>query len=161
LSAVEKVNEAQKGVFIGKILDYFSDKIKTIKIAFWGLAFKANTDDIRESPSLAVLSSLQKEGAFIQIYDPEAEANTKKYFAPSKQMIYCDSAKASLENVDALVICTDWDEFKNFDYSPLKNSSCKVIFDGRNILHEKEILALGLDYFSVGKKPCYHQNGEK
>ena len=160
LEAIENINQNQRERFTEKILNYFNYKLENKKIAIWGLAFKANTDDIRQAPSLDIIRKLQKQGANLFLYDPEAIENTKKVLLEDKKIFYCSSSLESLQKIDALVICTEWDEFKNFDYFVLTKLPCKVIFDGRNILNSKEVIALGLDYFSIGNQPSYSkENG--
>ena len=150
LKSVEEINIKQKKLFIKKIFDYFKGELRGKKIAIWGLAFKENTDDIRGAPSIDILTQLKKYGAILNCYDPKAQKNMQKKIAASKQVFYFKKAHDSLCDIDALIICTEWNEFKNFDFSLLKNNSCQVIFDGRNILHKKKIEALNIDYIAVG-----------
>ena len=150
LKSVEEINIKQKKLFIKKIFDYFKGELRGKKIAIWGLAFKENTDDIRGAPSIEIITQLKKYGAILNCYDPEAQKNMQKKIPASKQVFYFNKAHDSLCDINALVVCTRWDEFKNFDFSLLKNNSCQVIFDGRNILYKKKIEALNMDYIAVG-----------
>ena len=152
LQAVEAINEEQKIRFTRRIKDYFIGNLKGKKIGVWGLAFKENTSDIRESPCIKIIEFLKKQSSILHLYDPKAQKKMQKIFPAKKNIIYFDDIFASLQNIDALVIGTNWDQFKNFDYSILKNTSCKAIFDGKNILAPQEILSFGIDYIAVGKK---------
>ena len=150
LKSVEDINKKQKELFLKKIFDYFKGELRGKKIAIWGLAFKKNTDDIRGAPSIEIITQLKKYGAILHLYDPEAQKNMQKKIPASKQVFYFNKAHDSLCDINALVVCTKCDEFKNFDFSLLKNNSCQVIFDGRNILYKKKIKALNMDYIAVG-----------
>lgn len=150
LKAVEKVNELQKLHLVSKIRSYYSDKIKGRRFALWGLAFKPNTDDIREAPALYLIEALLAEGATLTVFDPEAMSNTRKLIGD--KVAYAESQYDALNNADALIIATEWSEFRTPDFeminSRLKN---KVIFDGRNLFDVKYISALGYHYESIGR----------
>jgi UDPglucose 6-dehydrogenase len=150
LNAVMEVNERQKLHLLPKIKTYFDGKLEGKRFAFWGLAFKPNTDDIREAPSLYLVDALIKEGASITAFDPEAMNNVKQLIGD--KIAYADSQYAALKGADALVIATEWNEFRTPDFlkmvSSLKN---KVIFDGRNLFDVAAIRELGFHYESIGR----------
>ena len=151
LDAVMEINEKQKLHLIPKIKAYFHDDLKGKKIAIWGLAFKPNTDDIREAPALAIIEALLQEGAVITAYDPEAMNNVKGILGD--KINYAERQYDALQDADALVIATEWSEFRTPDFdnmvSLLKN---KVIFDGRNLFDLAKMKELGFYYVSVGRK---------
>ena len=151
LDAVMEINEKQKLHLIPKIKAYFHDDLKGKKIAIWGLAFKPNTDDIREAPALAIIEALLQEGAVITAYDPEAMNNVKGILGD--KINFAERQYDALQDADALVIATEWSEFRTPDFynmvSLLKN---KVIFDGRNLFDLAKMKELGFYYVSVGRK---------
>ena len=151
LGAVMDVNEKQKTIILPKIKDYFGGNLKGKKIALWGLAFKPDTDDIREAPSLYIIEELLKEGVTITAYDPEAMNNVKNLLG-NKISFALDEYDA-LRDADALLIATEWRLFKNPDFekvsSLLKN---KVIFDGRNLYGIDQMRELGYFYSSIGRE---------
>jgi len=150
LKAVENVNEAQKLHLVPKIKAYFNNDLKGKHFALWGLSFKPNTDDIREAPALYLIDVLTAEGATVTAYDPEAMVNTKR--AIGDKIKYAENQYTALDNADALIIATEWSEFRTPDFeminSRLKN---KVIFDGRNLFEVKYITDLGYHYVSIGR----------
>ncbi len=152
LTLVDKVNKEQKKVLVTKILSHFDNDIKDKKFAIWGLAFKPNTDDMREAPSVVIIKELLKQGAKVSAYDPAAIENTKFYL--QDKIEYSDDQYAVLENADALLILTEWNEFRNPDFkkieSLLKN---KLIFDGRNIFDVDKMVEERFTYYSIGRKP--------
>ncbi len=151
LDAVMEINEKQKLHLIPKIKAYFNNDLKGKKIAIWGLAFKPNTDDIREAPALSIIDALLDEGVVITAYDPEAMNNVKVLFA--NKMNFAEHQYDALHDADALVIATEWSEFRTPDFgkmvSLLKN---KVIFDGRNLFDLNKMEELGFHYESVGRR---------
>ncbi|MEY2917727.1 MAG: hypothetical protein RIS73_1441 [Bacteroidota bacterium] len=151
LEAVMDVNEKQKLHLLPKIKAYFKNDLKGKKIALWGLAFKPNTDDIREAPALHIIDELLKEGAEINAYDPEAMNNVKGILGD--KIIFSERQYDALVDADILVIATEWSEFRTPDFdkiiSLLKN---KVIFDGRNLFDLKHMEDLGFYYVSVGRR---------
>ena len=150
LKSVEEVNQAQKLHLIPKIEKYFNGDLKGKHFALWGLAFKPNTDDIREAPALYVIDALVAAGATVTVYDPEAMPNVKNTIG--NKVKYAESQYNALEGADALVIATEWSEFRTPDFemieARLKN---KVIFDGRNLFDVKFIIGLGYHYESIGR----------
>src|ERR1700749_491399 len=150
LKAVMEVNENQKMHLIPKIKNYFKGKLTGKHFALWGLAFKPNTDDIREAPALFIIDALIKEGASVSVYDPEAMANVKKQIGD--RVKYGENQYDVLEKADALIIATEWNEFRTPNFlkmvTSLKN---KVIFDGRNLFDMNAIKELGFYYVSIGR----------
>lgn len=151
LDSVMDVNEKQKTIIVGKIKDYFKNNLKGKKIAIWGLAFKPDTDDIREAPSLYIIKKLLEEGASISAFDPEAMENVRKIFGDKIEFVK-DHYEA-LKEADALVIATEWSLFRTPDFNKMsKYMKDKVIFDGRNLYDLNQIEELGFYYRSIGRK---------
>jgi UDPglucose 6-dehydrogenase len=150
LMAVEEVNESQKMHLIPKIKTFFNGELKGKHFALWGLAFKPNTDDIREAPALYIIDALMAAGATITAYDPEAMTNVKNLLG--NKVNYAADQYSTLEGADALIIATEWSEFRTPDFeiieAKLKN---KVIFDGRNLFEVKHMKELGYHYESIGR----------
>lgn len=155
LDAVMDVNEKQKLHLIPQIKAYFNNDIKDKKIAVWGLAFKPNTDDIREAPALTIIDALLEAGAVVSAYDPEAMNNVKALYGD--KIYFTERQYDALVDADALVIATEWSEFRTPDFnnmvSLLKN---KVIFDGRNLFDLNKMEELGFHYVSVGRRMVIH-----
>ncbi|MFN5444172.1 MAG: UDP-glucose dehydrogenase family protein [Crocinitomicaceae bacterium] len=150
LDAVMKVNEEQKTVLIPKIKNYFRGDLKSKKIAIWGLAFKPDTDDIREAPALYIIDELLSLGAEIVAYDPEAIENVKGILGD--KISYSNDEYSALENSDALVICTEWGIFRNPDFDKITSLlKDRVIFDGRNLFDLNEMNERGFYYSSIGR----------
>lgn len=151
LNATEEVNKSQKVILISEIEKYFGDNLKDKKIAIWGLAFKANTDDIRESSSLDNIALLLEKGAKITAYDAIAEENVKRIFGD--QIEYTKDMYSCVENADCLLIATEWSEFKNPNFDLLaQKMKNKAIFDGRNMFSLDQIENTGFYYKSIGRK---------
>jgi UDPglucose 6-dehydrogenase len=152
LNAVMEVNETQKLHLFPKIKNYFKGNLKGKHFALWGLAFKPNTDDIREAPALYMIDALTAEGATVTAFDPEAMNNVKKTIGD--KITYAENQYAALQGADALIIATEWNEFRTPDFlkivSTLKN---KTIFDGRNLFEVSAIRELGFHYESIGRAP--------
>jgi len=152
LTLVDKVNKEQKKVLVTKILSHFDNDIKDKKFAIWGLAFKPNTDDMREAPSVIIIKELLKHGAKVSAYDPAAIENTKFYL--QDKIEYSDDQYSVLENADALLILTEWNEFRNPDFKKIEHSlKNKLIFDGRNIFDIEKMVEEKFTYYSIGRKP--------
>ena len=153
LDAVEQVNEEQKHVLVSKIVKRFGNNLSGIKFAMWGLAFKPNTDDMREAPSLVILQELIKRGASVVAYDPAAVHETKKALGGDYAgLSYAASAPEALAGSDALVIVTEWKEFRTPDFESFKNTlKSKVIFDGRNLYDSKLMSSFGVEYYPIGR----------
>lgn len=151
LNATENVNQSQKVILTSEIENYFNGDLKGKKIAIWGLAFKANTDDIRESSSLDNISLLLEKGAKITAYDAIAEENVKKVFGD--KINYAKDMYSCLEDTDCLLIATEWSEFKNPNFEKMASlMKSKVIFDGRNMFPLDQIENTGFFYKSIGRK---------
>jgi len=150
LKAVEAVNRKQKLHLIPKIKAYFNNNLKGKHFALWGLAFKPNTDDIREAPALQLIDSLLKEGATISAFDPEAMQNVKKQLGDS--IFFVENQYLALENADALIIATEWSEFRTPDFEMMdKKLKHRAIFDGRNVFEVTQMKDMGYHYESVGR----------
>ncbi|MBR9832654.1 UDP-glucose/GDP-mannose dehydrogenase family protein [bacterium] len=150
LDAVMKVNQEQKTSILPKIEDYFNGDLKNKKIAIWGLAFKPDTDDIREAPALYIIEELIKRGATVTAYDPEAMDNVSKVLG--NKINYALNMYAAAEEADALVIATEWSAFRTPDFSKLaKKLKNKVIFDGRNLYDLEQMKEQGYYYSSIGR----------
>jgi UDPglucose 6-dehydrogenase len=151
LNAVMNVNEAQKVHLIPGIKKYFNDDLKGKRFALWGLAFKPNTDDVREAPALYMIDALTKEGAFVSAFDPEGMKNVKKQIGDKIE--YADNQYDALKDADALIIATEWNEFRTPDFSKITASlKNKAIFDGRNLFDLHAMQDLGFHYESVGRR---------
>jgi len=150
LDAVIKVNNNQKTILLPKIEAYFKGDLKDKKIAIWGLAFKPETDDIREAPAIYLMQELLEKGATLNVFDPEAMPNIKKQFGIS--LNYCTSMYEALENADSLVICTEWSIFRTPDFNKVKELLKQpTIFDGRNLYDVTEMKEEGFYYVSIGR----------
>lgn len=150
LNAVMKVNEEQKTVLIPKMKNYFKGDLNGKKIAVWGLAFKPDTDDIREAPALYMIDELLKLGAEVTAFDPEAMENVKKQLGDTIQ--YATDEYSATEGADALLICTEWGIFRTPDFNRLGELlNDKVIFDGRNLFDIEKVNSLGFYYQSIGR----------
>lgn len=147
LNSVEEVNEEQKKSLLPKIKSLIDIKDKII--AIWGLAFKPKTDDMREAPSIILISQLHKEGAIIKAFDPEAQENAKKIFS---NIEYCKNPYETVKNANCLVIATEWNEFRNLDLNRVKTLLKEPnIVDGRNVFEPEEMRKLGFNYVGVGR----------
>ena len=152
LTLVDKVNKEQKLVLVNKVLNHFNNDIEGKKFAIWGLAFKPNTDDMREAPSVVVINELLKLGAKVSAYDPEAMENAKFYL--QDRIEYVDNPYSALENSDALLILTEWNEFRNPNFVQIKSLLKEpVVFDGRNIFNRRRTKEHGFTHYSIGKTP--------
>ena len=152
LEAVEEVNRQQKKVLGQKVVKRFGENLSGKRFAVWGLAFKPNTDDMREAPSRDVISDLLARGASVVAYDPVAIPEARKAFAGSPGLAFADSQMAALEGADALVIVTEWTEFRSPDFPALRAKlKAGVIFDGRNLYDPAEVRQNGLEYHSIGR----------
>jgi UDPglucose 6-dehydrogenase len=152
LDVILAVNASQKKVLVHKITARLGEDLTGKTFALWGLAFKADTDDIREAPALEIIRELQAKGAAIRAYDPEAMPNTKRLFPEGPGMTYVDDAEAALEGADALIVATEWKEFTNVSPQLIANKlSSKLVFDGRNIFSAKAMAKAGLQYVGIGR----------
>ncbi len=152
LKAVEEVNDLQKYVLPKKIKKQFGENLKGKHFALWGLAFKPNTDDMREASSRVLISELIMAGATITAYDPVAMDEAKRIFKNEKHLTFVNTQDDALKNADALIIVTEWTEFRSPDFTLIKSSlKSAMIFDGRNLYDPKAVRALGFEYFPIGR----------
>lgn len=151
LKAVEIVNAVQKLHLVEKIKEYFNNDLQGKHFALWGLAFKPNTDDIREAPALSIIDALTEAGATVTAYDPEAMSNVKEQIGDKIQ--YATNQYDALKNAEALIIATEWSEFRTPDFDLMSNSiKNKILFDGRNLFDVSKMKELGYHYESIGRK---------
>lgn len=151
LKAADEINKEQRQIFIKKIFDKFNGNVKGKTFAIWGLAFKPKTNDMREAPAITIINALLEKGAKIQAFDPKAYDCAQFYFGDKIE--YCSSAYKALENADAMLLLTEWNEFRRPDFDRIKSlMKNSIIFDGRNQYDEKRLFERGFDYICVGKK---------
>jgi len=151
LGAVERVNEAQKRVLLAKILKRFGANLAGRRIALWGLAFKPNTDDMREAPAAVLIGDLLERGASVCAYDPAAMPEARRLLGD--RIAYAESPLDATRGADALAIVTEWKEFRSPDFDALKTHLKQpVIFDGRNLYEPELVRAAGLEYFPIGRR---------
>ena len=152
LNAVESRNQAQKHVVFEKIKHYFKGDLQNKTFALWGLSFKPNTDDMREAPSRVVMEALWQAGARVQAFDPAAMEETQHIYGDRPDLMLCGTKEAALAGADALVIMTEWKNFRVPDFDRIKSSlKTPVIFDGRNLFEPARMRERGLYYFSIGR----------
>ena len=152
LKSVMEVNQDQKTYLVPKIKRYFQGNLKGKRIALWGLAFKPNTDDIREAPALYIIDALLKEGAVVTAFDPEAMEGVKRLLG--NKIAFAETQYDALEGAEALVIATEWSAFRTPDFDLMATKlTQKVIFDGRNVFEGPLMASLGYYYESVGRRP--------
>lgn len=153
LESVEEVNEEQKLYLVHKAVTKFGNDLSGLVFAIWGLAFKPNTDDMREAPSITIIKGLIERGGEIKAYDPVASENAKNIFKDYPMFFIANSAYSALEGADALFIITEWGEFRQPDYEKMKQLMKRpIIFDGRNILSSKQAKEIGFEYFGIGTR---------
>jgi UDPglucose 6-dehydrogenase len=152
LNSVEAVNKAQKEVLPGKILAHYGGNIAGKTFAIWGLAFKPGTDDMREAPSRVLIDALWKAGAKVRAYDPAAAKEAKRVWGERADLALCTRSRETLDGADALVIVTEWKEFRSPDFDYLKKTlKAPVIFDGRNLYDPTMMKKLGFKYYAIGR----------
>ncbi len=152
LGAVEAVNERQKRRLFEKIFDHFNGDLEGRTIALWGLAFKPNTDDMREAPSRVLMEALWQAGARVRAYDPVAMDETRRIYGERDDLLLADSAMDAVENADALAIVTEWQLFRSPDFETIKTQLKQpVIFDGRNIYDPGLLRGMGFHYYGIGR----------
>lgn len=148
--AVDEVNEAQKEVLFRKVSKHFNGDLAGKTIAVWGLAFKPRTDDIREAPALVLIDALLAQGALVRVHDPEAIANVRAIYGD--KLTYCDRPYGAIEGADALVVATEWNEFRNPDFEVIKRLMHQpVVFDGRNVFDPDRMVEMGFVYQGMGR----------
>ena len=152
LAAVERVNDRQKRLLFEKISHYFGGDLRGRTIALWGLAFKPNTDDMREASSRVLMEALWRAGATVRAYDPVAMDEARRLYPDRAELQFCDRAEQALDGADALAIVTEWREFNSPDFDLIKAKlRDPVIFDGRNIFDPGELEHRGIRYFGIGR----------
>lgn len=155
LQAVDAVNERQKTVLISKLHAHFGERLAGLTFALWGLAFKPNTDDLRAAPALVIIDALLRLGAKVQAYDPVAGEIARRRYggqAQGGQLSFCKDAYQALEGADALLIATEWKEFRSPDFDRLRSQlRAPLIFDGRNLYDPALMQRLGIEYFAIGR----------
>ena len=150
LNSVIEVNESQKVVIVQRVKNYFKGNLEGKRITIWGLAFKPNTDDVRQASSLKIISRLLDEKAIVSVFDPVAMENVKKIFGD--KIIYSENSEQAIKDADALIIVTEWNEFRKFPLELLANTmKSKVVFDGRNVFKLEEMETAGFYYESIGR----------
>jgi UDPglucose 6-dehydrogenase len=157
MEAVDALNTRQKSVLAGKVLAHFESEgtdPSAATVAVWGLAFKPNTDDMREAPSRMIISRLLEAGVAVRAYDPVAEATARRALGAQQGLTFCPNNYDAIEDAHALVICTEWGAFRRPDFERMKSLMADpVIFDGRNIYEPREMRKKGFTYFGIGRKP--------
>lgn len=161
LNAVEAVNGAQKGHLFELVQRHYDrgedEGVRGKTFAVWGLAFKPNTDDMREAPSRRVLAQLWEAGAKVRVFDPEAMAEARRVFGERDDLVFCESAFEALQGADALIVVTEWKQFRSPDFARMREAlGDAVVFDGRNLYDPVEIEAAGLAYYGIGRGRSVH-----
>jgi UDPglucose 6-dehydrogenase len=152
LKSVEGVNKRQKQLLFRKISAFFGGKLKGKTVAVWGLAFKPNTDDMREAPARELMEALWAAGAKVQAYDPVAMGEARRIYGDRKDLALVEDDEKALDGADALAIVTEWQEFRSPDFEVIRDKlKHPVIFDGRNIYEPALVKSFGLKYFGVGR----------
>ncbi|MEO7386097.1 MAG: UDP-glucose/GDP-mannose dehydrogenase family protein [Gammaproteobacteria bacterium] len=150
--AVDNVNDRQKRLLFQKITAHYGGKLKGLTLALWGLAFKPNTDDMREAPSRVLMEALWKAGAKVRAYDPQSMAETGRVYGSRPDLTLCPSAEEALRGADALVIVTEWQEFRSPDFDQIRTMlRAPVIFDGRNLYDPKLLAKQGFAHYAIGR----------
>ncbi len=152
LQAVEAVNDKQKEVLFNRVSQHFGGDLKGKTVALWGLSFKPNTDDMREASSRVLMQSLWAAGAKVQAYDPEAMEETQRIYGQRDDLLLVGTKEAALQGADALVICTEWKQFRAPDFDFIKATlKHPVVFDGRNLYEPERMKARGFSYYAIGR----------
>ena len=152
LEAVEAANDRQKRVLVDRVVARFGADLEGRTFALWGLAFKPNTDDMREAPSRVVVAELARRGAVLQAYDPVAMPEAQRVLAGTPGLHFVSSPQEALEGADALVVITEWKEFRNPDFDAIKAALKQpLIFDGRNIYDPALMRLQGIEYHGIGR----------
>ncbi len=155
LNAVGLINQYQQGVLFEKLAAHFADGLAGRTIALWGLAFKPNTDDMREAPSRRLMESLWDAGVRVRAFDPVAREEALRIYGDRDDLVLTEDAMSAVEGADALVIVTEWTEFRSPDFAAIaRGLNHPLLFDGRNIFDPKVVTAAGLTYFSIGRRPA-------
>ena len=151
LKAVEDVNASQKLIMYRKIVQHFGEDLSGKRFALWGLAFKPNTDDMREAPAIVLSRALRAAGAEVVAHDPEAMGESREHYL-GDEIEYADSPMEAVDGADALVVVTEWNEFRRPDFDALKTAlKTPIVFDGRNVFPRKTLEEAGFSYYGIGK----------
>jgi len=160
LEAVEQVNRTQKHKLFELIARHFGDDLRGKTIALWGLAFKPNTDDMREAPSRTLMEALWEAGARVRAFDPEARAETQRIYGEREDLVLCDEAYAALDGADGLAVVTEWKAFRSPEFERVRAAlNTPVLFDGRNLYDPGTVEAAGVAYYGVGRGRSLARNG--
>jgi UDPglucose 6-dehydrogenase len=160
LDAVEAANEAQKRVLAAKLVKRFGTDLSGKRFALWGLAFKPNTDDMREAPARELVAELLERGAVVTAYDPVAMHEARRVFGDEPRITYADNPMHALDGAHALVIVTEWKEFRSPDFDRIKAKlAVSAIFDGRNLYEPAMVRSLGFEYYPIGRPPIGRSSG--
>ncbi|MCO6442136.1 MAG: UDP-glucose/GDP-mannose dehydrogenase family protein [Nitrococcus mobilis] len=152
LQAVEDVNERQQGYLYSRIRAHFAGELRGLTFALWGLAFKPNTEDMREAPSRRLIESLWAAGARVRAFDPKAASEARRIYGERSDLVLCSKLEDALDGADALVIVTEWNVFRSPDFESMRTRLKRpVIFDGRNLYEPRAVAALGFTYYAVGR----------
>lgn len=152
LEATESINASQKLILVEKIKKIFGEDLSGKTFGMWGLSFKPETDDMREAPSIVMIQALTQMGAKIQTYDPKASENARFYIGENPLLKYCEDKYLALRDCDALIVCTEWKEFRSPNFEKIASLLReKIIFDGRNIYHHLDLSSFGLKHIMIGK----------
>jgi UDPglucose 6-dehydrogenase len=152
IEAVEAVNEAQKRVLVDKIVKRLGERLAGRRFALWGLAFKPDTDDMREAPSRVVIDALRAHGAAVTAYDPVAMDEARRIYAGARDVAFAASPYAALDGADGLVVVTEWKEFRSPSFARIRDAlATPLVFDGRNLYDPADVRAAGLEYFGIGR----------
>jgi len=158
LEAVEEVNDSQKSILVDKLRAHFKGELKGLTIALWGLAFKPNTDDMREAPARVIMEELWKAGAKVRAFDPVAMQEARHIYGERPDLALVTSAYEAVEGADALLIATEWQEFRSPDFDKLKASlKDAAIFDGRNLYNPEILHRFGFSYYPIGRARRVHE----
>lgn len=152
LEAVEDVNHDQKMILTQKVLSHFGQDLTGKSFAIWGLAFKPQTDDMREAPSIVTIKALREAGASIRAYDPAAMNEAKRIFGADPKITLCNDEYEALDNANGMLLLTEWRQFRYPDFNRIKKHLKEaVIFDGRNQYNPKTLREMGFSYYAVGR----------
>jgi UDPglucose 6-dehydrogenase len=152
LQATRRVNERQRRILFERIREFFGGDVRGRTVALWGLAFKANTDDMREASSIAIIEALTEAGGTVQAYDPVAQGNARRMFAGNSRVRFADSARAACAGADVLAVVTEWLEFRSPDFDWLAATlKSRALFDGRNLYEPEQVRMAGLHYVGIGR----------
>ena len=152
IKAVERVNDRQKNKLFEKLCQAFDGQLRGKTVAIWGLAFKPNTDDMREAPSRILMEALWDAGARVQAFDPEASKECRRIYGERDDLVLAERRDDTLEGAHALVICTEWKAFRTIDFPELRNKLVEpVLVDGRNLFHPESVKSAGLAYYGIGR----------